>query len=108
MKILTIEYRETKSFGTYANVSVGAVVQVNPEHGHEDEYGRLVDWVRNKIDLRIAEARQRDEDRREVYRKTDELQTLERKIADAKDHWERAEAFLAKHGVVRNFDEMPF
>jgi hypothetical protein len=106
MRITTVEYRQLRTFGNYQNESVGAIAVVEPGETTHEALASLKLWVKAELAARQDEA----EAREETYGARHELARIERDIEDAKARWEKAKAFLARHGVsVDEPDtELPF
>lgn len=111
MKVLTVSYRETRTFWNYQNVCV----EMSAEVGADDRWQNVFEVAKTNVQIQLAkrvEEREREREREstaryEVSAKTHELQRIEDDIAEAKQRWERAKEFLAKHGISE-VDDIPF
>lgn len=112
MKVKSVEYRETVSFGNYQNLSVGATAEVGEGESPLGALGDLARWVKHEADARARarEDEQQEEFRREMRadRAERDLAEIEDKIKAASERWEKAKAFLAKFGVATEDLEIPF
>lgn len=112
MRIKAVEYRETVSFGNYQNLSVGATAEIEDGESPLGAIGDLARWVRAEAKVRAEarEAEQQEEFRREVRadRAERDLAEIDGKIAAASERWEKAKAFLARHGVAIDDVDIPF
>lgn len=105
MEILTVEYRRLISLPNYENVSVGVVVAV--ETSPEEAMEKAKAFVNSEL-AKAQEEKLVNEEREQARIDFEtEAAIYYRKIKDLKETWERAKAFLAKHGVNVE-EEIPF
>jgi hypothetical protein len=99
MRIATVEYRRLRSFGNYENECIGATAEVGTNETAYEALSHLKAWVNEKLadTEREVEGRRRDENER--WEASQELRELRQQIADAREVWEKARAFLASHGL---------
>ena len=98
MRVTSISYRETQTFGNYQNVTVDMTAALNDED-YADACDTLKGIVQSRIAARIAEHERRDYEAYERQEKSGELRDLESKVEEAREQWEKAKAFLAAHGI---------
>ena len=108
MMIRTVEYRKLVSTGNYENEVIGATAFVGPGESADGVLDELVAWV----DSKHAESESRRTERHEFEMRCDisnrQLVDVERNLAVAEERWEKAKAFLAKHGVDVEDIGIPF
>lgn len=109
MKITTIEYRRLVTFGHYENQAVGAIGTVEEGDTPEAALDRLKEFVADQLaKIMVMNQLQRDAES-ERYHFENQKREHERELAQLKDRWERAKAFLEKFGVPTGpHDDIPF
>lgn len=116
MRITSVSYRETRTFGEYQNATVELAVELEPGDDLDAAHADLVREVRGRLDDRVAIHEREADDRAERNRmdwsiesKRRDLEEITTKVDAAREAWERAKAFLQKHGVdPTRLDEIPF
>lgn len=109
MKIERIEYRQLKTFGNYENETVGATAVLEDGESPSDALADLKQWVRNELAMSISGRETRQQTRYEIESQQRELDALNESIETAKAKWDKAKAFLEKHGLqVDLYEAMPF
>lgn len=109
MKILTVEYRRLRTFGSYQNETVGAVAEVGNEEP-ADVLETLKLWVNERLGDDVERSNLREAINELSWRKGQ----LERQIAHAEQKWAAILAFLDKLGMKRpadipdSLEELPF
>ncbi len=109
MQIKKVEYRRLVSGPGFNNESIGAVAEVG-EEGEDAALDRLKDWVDEKFSERRLDEKTRDDIARmesQVRNLQYEQERLERKIAGARETWNRALDFLQVHRLDKPID-IPF
>lgn len=108
MRIEAVEYRETKTFRNYQNVTIGATARVEIGEHEDQALEKLREWVRLTLLRRIQKEERFEEDQHEIHTTSIELNQAKRNLEDAKALWVKAQAFLAKHGLALDDEEIPF
>lgn len=112
MKIRTVEYRETVSFGNYQNLSVAMSAEVGDHESPETALDELARRVKSEAIRRADEREQSDmeESNRESQARRHEsyLREVCDQITVAESRWERIKEFLAKFGVDVSDLEIPY
>lgn len=99
-KIVTVEYRRLRTFGSYQNETVGAVAELAPGQSPDDALLALRAWV----DQQLGD----DGERRDLTERVNELRWQadehERRIARANERWTAIIGFMEKLGIERPSD----
>jgi hypothetical protein len=95
LTLLTVEYRRLHTTGNYCNETVGATARVNADQTAEDTLAALRRWV----DRQLGRAEEANALRDKVWRMQAEASRIEADLGAARSQWQRAEAFLKRHGV---------
>lgn len=97
MKIVQIEYRRLRTFGSYQNETVGAVAEIELGGDADSALADLRAWV----DAQLGD----EEERGILNEAVNELRwrkdQMERDIARVEDRWKAITAFLEKLGIER-------
>lgn len=115
MEILTVEYSQLVSHGDFNNTKVGASAFVGEDETAEEALAKLKDWVTAQFDEDLkarGNVRQARGIRYDIERLQGDKTELENKLIEARDAWDKAKAFLEKHGVdvaeIESNEELPF
>ncbi len=99
-----VEYRETRTFGSFQNVTVGMMdLVMSSEHPHE-AIARLKNAVQAELQLRVEE-HERSKEGPMIARASRELADLHEKYESLRKRWSDANKVLEQHGFS---EEMPF
>ena len=105
MRILTVEYRRLHSFGHYENEVVGATAEV----ADGELPGAVLDELRVWVNAHINDASQEYQERERATRLSEQSAALDRQVKQLQERWEKARAFLERHGVpVDTYEDVPF
>lgn len=100
MKIVQVEYRRLRTFGSYENETVGATALV--------EDGEVADAVFETVRLWVDNRLGDDSERRDLDRRVTELRWQERdltsRIERMQTKWSEIMAFLDRFGIERPGD----
>jgi hypothetical protein len=107
MKIDRVSYRETRSFGTYNNVTIELSANVGPDEISGAVYARLKEEVEGAIAERISSEVFQAEYQHQHQKLSGELYNLTQEVNEAKRRRDVAAAFLKTHGIDK-FDDIPF
>jgi hypothetical protein len=109
MTIRTVEYRETRTFGDYQNVTVGLTADVDQDDNEERVLDVLKDWVQVRLAQRIEHDRQAIQEEHAVREAGWELTEVRRKIDVEKIRLDRIREILKRNGVeLSGDDDLPF
>lgn len=95
MKIVTVEYRRLRTFGSYQNETVGAVAEVQQHESPNAALQELRDWV----DQQLGDAEHAHELSQTVRRKENRLCEINTLLGQAARRWKSAKQILAAHGI---------
>lgn len=110
MQIVTVEYRRLRTFGSYQNETVGAVVEVTPGVPPESVLEELKTWVNERLGDDVERANLREAINELEWRHGN----LVAQIADAEKRWAAIQEFLKQIGIERpahipgTLEELPF
>lgn len=108
MKITSVEYRKLQSTGNYCNHTIGATAAVGPDEDPQESLVELRKWVDAQLDIDTAKSEIAEEIQALRVEAGSEVAHFQRMVEEAKATWERAKAFLEKHGVDTGSYEVPF
>ena len=100
MKIITVEYRQLRTFGGYNNETVGAVAEVVDGQTPEELLAELKAWVDSMLGDHVERANLREAVSELRYQK----EQLERHVSRAEQKWEAIIAFMQKLVIERPAD----
>ena len=109
MKIVTVEYRRLRTFGSYQNETVGAVAEVGNEEP-ADVLETLKLWVNERLGNDVERANLREAINELEYR----YENLSGQIDNAEKRWAAYVEFLKNLGIERpanipvSLAELPF
>lgn len=108
MVIRQIEYRATRSFGSYENETIGATAELVAQENHDEAQAALAALVNRQLDER-AEARG------EVFAAQNDLRRLKNEARDTEaqvrvacERWEKVKAFMVRQGLDVSDLDIPF
>lgn len=103
---MTIEYRESKQFGTCREAQVGLTAELVEGEDAGDALHDAKVWVRGELAAIFCEQQQYETDRRRAESLEGHLRDLrddareyEERIEDLRRTWEQAKKFLLHHGL---------
>lgn len=96
MKIVTVEYRRLRTFGSYQNETVGAVAEVGAEDP-ADVLETLKLWVNERLGDDVEGANLREAINEMTWRKD----ALERDITRVEKRWAAIVEFLKQLGIEK-------
>lgn len=103
-KITVIEYKETRTFGSFQNVTVGMVAEVCLDETIHEAISQLKNAVQSELQLRVEE-HERSKEGPLIARASRELADLHEKLESLRKRWTDANKVLEQHGFS---EEMPF
>ncbi len=106
MKIKTVEYKETRIFGSYQNVTIGATGKRSDDQTPEQALDAIKWWVQQAIKDRL-DAYDKQSEAPVLASKSKELVALEAKLQKARERWKECQEILRANGFL-NEEEMPF
>ena len=109
MKIVTVEYRRLRTFGSYQNETVGAVAEVGNE-----EPADVLETLKLWVNEQLGDSEERSELQSAISELRWKKENLERQFDEAGKRWKAMMAFLEKLGIQRpegipdTLEELPF
>jgi hypothetical protein len=100
MKIVQVEYRRLRTFGSYENETVGATAQV----GEEETPEQAIETVRQWVDSILGDAEERSGLSERVSQLRWDERNLKSRIERMQIKWGEIMAFLARFGIERPAD----
>ncbi len=108
MKFNTITYERSVKLYNEGGKSAKVELIVEPEDDPREVMELAAAFVDSQLGLRADDLQKKIERlNNEKYQAESDLRTVTHNLAIAKDNWEKAKAFLSKHGVSID-SEIPF